>query len=64
MITSPCKTCVNLNKPKDVCSINCEKIKMIQNFQLARVAGPYTAVDDADSGRYKLCLPVTRFAEA
>lgn len=63
MITSPCKTCVNLYMPKDICSKNCEKIKLIQNLQLARPGASYMGVDAADSGRYRLCLPVSRFTD-
>lgn len=63
MITSPCKTCVNLYKPKDVCSKDCEKLKKIQNLQLSRGDGPYMGVDCADSGRYALRLPISNLAQ-
>jgi hypothetical protein len=63
MITSPCKNCENLCMPKDVCLPNCEKIKNLQLFQLSTVVDPYTAVDSSDSGRYRLCLPVSASVE-
>lgn len=63
MITSPCKTCINLDKPKDACSKNCDKIKLVQNLQLSMGDGPYMGVDTADSSRYRLRLPVSTFAD-
>lgn len=64
MITSPCKNCENLYMPKDVCSQNCEQLKNIQLLQLAMADGPYRAVDSSDSGRYRLCLPISAAAES
>jgi hypothetical protein len=63
MITSPCKKCENLNMPKDVCSINCDKLKNIQLFQLSMANSPYSAVDSSDSSRYRLCLPISAAVE-
>jgi hypothetical protein len=59
MITSPCKNCENLYMPKDVCSIDCDKLKNIQLFQLSMAASPYSAVDSSDGSRYRLRLPVS-----
>jgi hypothetical protein len=59
MIQSPCKNCDSLYLPKYMCSRDCDKIKLIQKFQLSITDGPYTAIDCTDSGRYRLCLPVS-----
>ncbi len=63
MIKSPCKSCENLFKSKDVCSTTCEKLKKMQLFQLCMAKGAYSAVDSSDSGRYRLRLPVSGAAD-
>lgn len=59
MIQSPCKKCERCHLPKNACSINCDKLKLVQKFQLTIRVDPYTAVNCTDSGRYRLCLPLS-----
>lgn len=59
MIASPCKTCENRYLPKDICSVNCEKIRLLQGFLKTVASDPYMAVDCTDSSRYTLSIPVS-----
>lgn len=60
MISSPCKTCSNREFPKDFCLETCEKIQGVQDLLLEMPTQVYSAVDSADSGRYRIVMPATR----
>lgn len=57
MISSPCKTCVNREFSKDLCLDTCEKIQGVQDLLLAMPIQVYSAVDSADSDRYRISMP-------
>jgi len=58
MISSPCKTCINRNLPKDECLKTCEMIQNIQGLQLARrESNVYTAVDFTEESRFQIASP-------
>lgn len=54
MIASPCKNCVYLYLPKDLCMQNCEKIKNLQNLQHIMPAPVYSSIDSSDMNRYRV----------
>lgn len=60
MISSPCKTCDNVNLPKELCLETCEKVNSIQNLQHILTVPSYLAVDSSDSNRYRLSIPASR----
>lgn len=58
MISSPCKTCSNREFPKDLCLDACKKIQGVQDLLLVMPGQEYSAVDSADSGRYRISMPI------
>jgi hypothetical protein len=55
MIQSPCLNCPNRYQDKSLCAGACVLLRRLQAVQAARLAhSPYTAVDSADEGRYRL----------
>jgi hypothetical protein len=58
MISSPCKTCSNREIPKDLCLDACKKIRGVQNLLLVLPGKEYSAVDSADSGRYRISMDI------
>ncbi|MCP4749049.1 MAG: hypothetical protein GY874_23385 [Desulfobacteraceae bacterium] len=56
MISSPCKTCEKRNLPKDQCIEKCKKIKEIQVLQSMMPKTAYSAVDGADTDRFRLAV--------
>lgn len=57
MISSPCKTCINRQFPKELCLDTCKKIQGVQNLLLVMPGREYSAVDSADSDRYRISMP-------
>ncbi len=58
MISSPCKTCSNRDFPKELCLNTCKKIQDIQDLLLEMPPQVYTAIDSADSGRYRISMSI------
>lgn len=58
MISSPCKTCSNREFPKDLCLDACKKIQGVQDLLLVMPGQEYSAVDSADSDRYRISMPI------
>lgn len=58
MISSPCKTCSNREFPKDLCIDACKKIRRVQDLLLVMPNQEYSAVDSADSDRYRISMPI------
>ena len=58
MISSPCKTCSNREFPKELCLDACKKIQDVQDLLLAMPGQEYSAVDSADSNRYRISMSV------
>lgn len=58
MISSPCKTCSNREFPKDLCLDACKKIQRVQDLLLVMPGHEYSAVDSADSDRYRISMPM------
>ncbi len=54
MISSPCKSCVNLYYPKDLCMQTCDKIRRVQSLQHIMPAPAYSSIDSSDMNRYRV----------
>jgi hypothetical protein len=58
MISSPCKTCSNREFPKELCLDACKQIQGVQDLLLAMPGQEYSAVDSADSNRYRISMSI------
>lgn len=58
MISSPCKTCSNREIPKELCLDACKKIQGVQDLLLVMPNQVYSAVDSADSDRYRISMSI------
>jgi len=56
MISSPCKTCIKRDYPKDLCLETCDKIRGIQSLQHIMPAPAYASIDSSDMNRYRLAV--------
>ena len=55
MISSPCKNCENKNLPKEICSVNCQILKELQNLQRSVANEFFTPAIDY-SGSYQISM--------
>ena len=66
MISSPCKTCHNRDKPKDNCYQDCKLIQAIQIIERSEaICSSASGIDCSDDGRFTAHLSsannLTRF---
>ena len=54
MISSPCKECPKVDKPKDQCLKNCPLIQGVQDIAIGELQILSTAIDYSDDVRFSI----------